>query len=234
MITEKSTEELVELGAKLRVDYLIEQAGYTLGIAAADESALSELLPEEYLNEVSELRDELSAARSDKALTAEEAKDATHRQNVSAAEAKVWRRKAMRRASRAMRIGHPMPDGLLRLGRVRTVPALAGQLEEMTGLLQEYLTKMPGKNTQQLLDEGKALADALRTADATQELKRLKELPEKFRVFYERKGQLYIGLKVINDAGCELHADDPKAAGMYNLAILHRRGSKKRPPSSDL
>jgi hypothetical protein len=36
MITEVSQDELVVLGSRNRADYLVEQAGYTLGLAALD------------------------------------------------------------------------------------------------------------------------------------------------------------------------------------------------------
>ncbi|MDI7270101.1 MAG: hypothetical protein QME96_19100, partial [Myxococcota bacterium] len=83
-----------------------------------------------------------------------------------------------------------------------------------------------GKNAQALLDEGVRLQAALATADAAQEVKRLSTLPAKVRDYYAAKGRLYVGLKVINDAGHELHASDADAAGRYNLKILYRRGTK--------
>jgi hypothetical protein len=43
--------EVIELGQRFRADYLAEQAGYTLGIAAPEGEALSDLLPDEFLNE---------------------------------------------------------------------------------------------------------------------------------------------------------------------------------------
>ncbi len=67
----------------------------------------------------------------------------------------------------------------------------------------------------------------------SQEVKRLSTLPAKVRDYYAAKGRLYVGLKVINDAGHELHASDADAAGRYNLKILHRRGTKAGDKPSD-
>jgi len=43
----------------------------------------------------------------------------------------------------------------------------------------------------------------------------------------EQKGTLYTALKVVNDAGHELYADNATAAARYNLSILQRRAGKK-------
>lgn len=45
MITELSREELIVTGRPLRADYLAEQAGYTLGVAALDGKGVEALLP---------------------------------------------------------------------------------------------------------------------------------------------------------------------------------------------
>jgi hypothetical protein len=45
MITTMPKKELIELGERFRAQYLVERAGYTLGIAAAEGEAMSDLLP---------------------------------------------------------------------------------------------------------------------------------------------------------------------------------------------
>jgi hypothetical protein len=42
--------------------------------------------------------------------------------------------------------------------------------------------------------------------------------------FYARKAELYIGLKIINDAGHELYAHDAASSSRFNLSLLYRRG----------
>ena len=230
MITELGRDELIALGARNRADYLVEQSGYTLGLAAGDGAALADLLEPGYLKEVAEAQAAVNAARQDKALMAAESKDSTTAQNDAVKAAKVWRRKASRRAQRAQKMGRPMPDGLLTISSARSVPALSAQVVEMVKLFEANLAAMPGKGAGKLLEEGQALAQALPSADAAQEVKRLKELPETVKRFYEQKGLLYIGLKVINDAGHELHAGDAHAASRYSLAILHRHSGNKTKP----
>lgn len=228
MITNVSKEKLVEVGSRFRAMYLVEQAGYTLGIAAKDGQALCDLLPEGFLKEMDGVVGEVKAAMQDKELMKEEAKDATRQQNLASERAKVWRRKVVRRATRAMRLGESIPDGLLAVGRTRKIPELQGQLEVMIKLFEENISKMPGKGADQLLAEGREILDVFRSSDAAQEVKRLKSLPDSVVSFYEKKGLLYTGLKAVNDAGHELWADETEAAGRYNLSILHRNAGKRK------
>ena len=86
-----------------------------------------------------------------------------------------------------------------------------------------------GAGGQELLDEGTKLHDQLAAVDAQQEHSRLAKLPAAVRDFLGAKGMLYIGLKAVNDAAQELHADDPAAAARFNLKILCRTGARRRP-----
>ncbi|HPA26841.1 MAG TPA: hypothetical protein PK747_00970 [Acidobacteriota bacterium] len=228
MITTVSKEKLVEVGSRFRAMYLVEQAGYTLGIAAKDGQALYDLLPEGFPKGMDGIVGEVKAAMQDKELMKEEAKDATRQQNRAAERAKVWRRKVVRRSTRAMRLGETIPDGLLSVGRTRKIPELQGQIEVMIKLFEENISKMPGKGADQLLAEGREILEIFRSSDATQEVKRLKSLPDSVQLFYEKKGLLYMGLKAVNDAGHELWADDSESASRYNLSILHRNAGKRK------
>ena len=232
MITTLPQDELLELGARHRADYLVEQAGYTLGLAARDGAPLAALLPKSFLAGMKEAQVKLSAALKDKALTAEESKNATGAQNQAFARGKVWRRKAMYRSRRAARMGTKMPEELTRPADVRSVPALAGQLDRMVKLLESEKASLSA-DTAALVKAGQEIAQALKTADAAQELKRLKELPDAVKGFYLQKGTLYVGLKVINDAGRELHAENPQEASVYNLDILLKRGRNHRKEGGD-
>ncbi|MHC1685974.1 MAG: hypothetical protein AB6733_24090 [Clostridiaceae bacterium] len=222
MITEIKAEQLIEMGQHLRTDYLVEQGGYTLGIAAKDGAGLAALLPAKYIAEVRTALETVSAAMKDKALMAAEAKSATISQNTALAGAKIWRKKAMHRSRRAVRMGKDMPNELVRISAARTVPKIIGQLDSMIKLLESNKAAL-GADTAALIKQGQDIAKALKEADANQEVKKLKDLPEAVRTFYLNKGMLYIGLKVINDAGRELYADKPEAGAVYNLSILHRR-----------
>ena len=219
---------LIQHGRKLLTDFLLEQAGYTFGIAAAEGKTFREMFPEAFLEESRSVYDQVVAACKDKALMAEAAKDATSDQDAAAKRAKVWRRKAVGRAKRATRFGRQMPNGLLRIGIENTLAGLTGQINEMVALFEENLSAMPGTNAQALLDEGKAIASLLSTADADQDVKRRRDLPQALQNFYELKGKLYLAIKAVNDAGHELYADDANAAGLFNLHILYRRGTRGR------
>ncbi len=131
----------------------------------------------------------------------------------------MWRRKVASRGRAMQRLGRKIPDTLVTITASRTVAPVLNQIGKMTAALRKNLARM-GKKPQALLDEGVRLHAALSTADADQEVKRLSTLPAKVRDYYAAKGTLYVGLKVINDAGHELHAGDADAAGRYNLKIL--------------
>ncbi len=229
MITEMTTEELVVLGARHRADYLIEQAGYTLGLAAADGEALEALLPEGYIAEVNGALNAVNLARQDKALMAVESKDATSAHVQGYRNAKVWRRKVASRALRARRMGKDVPDELIRIEQTSSGPALIGQVNEKVKLLEATRDAMPGAGVDDLIAEGNSLRDAMQSADAQHETARLAALPDAVRRFYVQKGLLYVGLKVIHDAARELHAADHAAAARYNLGILHRHAAPRKP-----
>ncbi|AKF04527.1 hypothetical protein [Sandaracinus amylolyticus] len=86
MITTLSRGELVAQGAALRSSYLVQQAGYTLGIAALDEAGIAAILGDRSL-----LEDVATAktARADRSLVAEEAKARTVGQSEHVRDAKA-------------------------------------------------------------------------------------------------------------------------------------------------
>ena len=231
MITELPRQELVAMGARLRLAYLIEQAGYTLGLASCDGEPLAGLLPPGFLDEARLVLDQLSSARGDRVLIEAEAKDARRVHVQAFAEAKVWRRTVTRRATLARRLGKTLPDGLVKISSVHTPQALAVQVLNMVDLAEANLGQLTGTGWQELIAQGRALASALQSADATQELKRYSQLPTAVANFYEQKGILYVGLKAINDAGQALHAGNTARSSQYNLAILYRRGAPR--PAED-
>lgn len=228
MITEKSPEELSVIGAQLRAGNLVQQAGYTLGLAAEEEEDIEAVLEDPMLVEnVSTALERVKSSIQDRELMEQESRELTKRQNEAVTAVKVWRRKVVARSKRAMRRGKDIPQELLVIGSARSVPALLAQLTVMLALFEAHLSDLGGPRAQALLEEGKALHAELGGADADQEVARLALLPQKVRDFYAAKGLLYLGIKLINDAGHELHADSPKEAAKYNMKILHRRRRKK-------
>ena len=227
MITGLSQDALVEMGAGLRAGYLSEQAGYTMGLAAADGQPLADLLPEGFLKEVAAEQAAVTAALQDRLLMEDEADGAGNAHREAYRAAKVWRRKVIARATSAMRAGKPMPDALLHATRAQAGPPLHQQVIAMTREFEANMALMDGNGREALLAEGKALCDAMGAAEANHEVKRLKALPESVRAFRMQKGLLYTGLKRIHDAATELHASDAAAAARYNLGILHRHAPKR-------
>lgn len=221
MITQKPESELVAIGAGLRTAYLVQQAGYTLGVAAEDEEAIEAIIEDpQFLEDVSAERATVAAAIKDRGLMEQEAIQLTADQNGLLRRAKVWRRKVVKRARRAERRGHDVPDVLLSVGRANSVPTVTAQ---MTIILASFEAHLPTLGGPELLAEGTTLLTDLSRVDAEQEVARLATLSAKVRALYISKAKLYLGLKIINDAGQELHADTPDRASQYNLKILHRR-----------
>ena len=228
MITEIGQTELTALGVRYRASYLMEQTGYTFGLAALEGAPLTAILSQGFIIGAKTVAEEVAAGLRDKNLLTAEAKDATNDQNAALQQAKVWRRRVAMRAMSARRLGKTLPDELCRITQVKHVPAMVVQMETMTKLLEANAKLLAGADIARLLAEGKAQLAALKTADADQELKRMKALPDAVQKFYAAKGTLYLCLKAINDAGQSLHADKPELAHRYNLSILHRHAGQKK------
>lgn len=106
MITRLSNSALGEMGGRMRAAYLMEQAGYTQGVAALDGEALESLLPDGFLREVAEAMDRIQAALQENILLADEAKEA----KVETARAEAEKAKAEIFAARAGRTGKADPQ----------------------------------------------------------------------------------------------------------------------------
>ena len=186
MITTLSANDLAKTGQRYRASYLVQQAGYTLGIAAVEGAALAALLPANFLDQVTQARNDVDQARQDKTNAAAESKHATTAQNAQLRAAKVWRRKAVKRAQRAERQGVKVADELTQIGNAQTVPAVLDQISKTLGLLTKHAAELDatGPATQPLIDEGQQIYSVLQQADAEQERVRAADLPASVSAFY--------------------------------------------------
>lgn len=231
MLTRLDEETLLRYGARYRTGYLLEQARYTCALASSETGGL--LLPDGYLARVEEAILRVEAMRDDREAISVASKMATSKQNAAFEEAKLWRRKVASRTQRAARMGVRLPSELLVIRRATTVPAILEYVGLTLRLLRANaeLLRSVG-DVKPFIEEGQKIHDLLASADATQEMKRLAELPAAVRCLWRSKGELYVALKVINDAGRELHQSDPERASRYHLRILHRRGAKYGEPDT--
>lgn len=234
MISLLSLPELVAIGLRLSGGYLVRQAGYTLGIAAAEGPELEKLLRPGFLAEVANAGDAVAKAMQDRAIAAADAKLSTDAQNEGIRELKVWRRKVAKHTRRALLSGAKIPEELTNLGRAQAVARILAEANKTLGLLTEHAatieTMCPG--TQSLIEEGHRIYDIAGKADSAQEQSRTADLPASVAEFSAKKGDLYLGLKIINEAGLQLHAHDPQNASKYNLSILyHNTRSSTTPPT---
>lgn len=239
-ITTQQKTELAGLGMRLRVQHLLQQAGYTLSIAATDGDLLKAILAPGFLELVKKVRDELAVASEDKTIVAAEAKLATSTQNMLVHEAREWTRRAIRRSRSATHAGAEIPDDLIKSADSHRVVEVLAHMDKLITLMSEHAAKMDavGAPTQPLIDAGRKVRDELSAADVTQAQTRTANLPAALYDFYAKKGELYLGLKMINEAGHELHAGDPQLASRYNFSVLYRKhatgnGKTEPPPGTN-
>ena len=232
MITTVSREELARIGAGYRAAYLVQQAGYTLGVAAAEEEAIEAIVEDPQLVEdVTAARAQVESATKDRDLMAAESKALTGGQRAKLHEAKVWRRQVAKRASRVRRQGQvSVPVSLATIGAFGGVPEALTNVNTTIGLMEANLALLGGESARALMETGRRLYTELGSADASQEQARLAGLPVKVQDFYAAKGLLYLGIKVLNDAGQELHAGSAEHAAKYNMKILYRSGARPKKP----
>ena len=223
-VTSSPDTDLIQTGQRLRTGYLLQQASVTIGMAKTEGPAMENILPPGHIPKVVSLRDGVAAAGDSKTIVTADAKLATGTQHTATRAVKSWGRKGTSRSSAAIRAGVKLPDEMTHAITGSIVPEVLAQGRQLLTLLGEHAPAMDavGAPTQPLIDEGRAVCDALETADSAQELSRASALPVALADFYIKKAQLYTGLQIINDAGHELYAHDPQASGRFNLSILYR------------
>jgi hypothetical protein len=224
-ITSLPDTELVAMGARLRAPYLLQQANYAIELARSEGERLAKVTAPGLVDKVAKVRDKVTQAFEDKTVKAAESKLATEAEGSAMRSLKEWGRRAVARSSAAVRAGALISEAMRQAPSARTVPAWVAQAQRMLSLLGEHAPAMDkvGAPTQSLVDEGRRLLDALIAADGNQELTRASEMPAAVSTFYARKAELYLGLKMLNDAGHELHAHDPQSSSRFNLSLLYRR-----------
>lgn len=229
MITNLPEEELVQIGSRHRAQYLLQQADYTVGLAKG-ETGLKDFVSREKMEEIIQTVKSVQKALTDKELAKAESKDATLQQTQAIREAKVWRRKLAKIARNATLTNRDIPDQLIQVGRGGdSVPGLINALSTQTELARRQEKPLAEYGlTQFFLEQGGKILERLRGMDQTQELARLKNLPEKTREFYKQKGLLYSGLKLLNGAGQALFAADLNRAAKFNLNVLYRNIGRGR------
>jgi hypothetical protein len=211
---------------------LVQQAGYTLGVAALEGTALAGKLPANFLDRAAILRNDVDKALQDKTVLAAEARQATTTQNQHQRDATVWVRGGGKRCQNAMQLGAALPPEMGKVSCPQAVPAVLEQMSKTLALLTENVAAMDaiGAPTQPLIDEGQMIFKSLQDADSTQERLRAADMPAAVTAFCLKKAELYDALKIINNAGHELYAHNLAEAGKFNMSILHRRGPQAAAP----
>lgn len=229
MITNVPQEEVIRYGARFRGTYLLEQTGYTLGMARLSEQAFTPDLGADFLAEMERTKDAVSVGLRSKEIAEEESRLATVAQNESVRVGKIWRRRVAAFGRFLALRGIETPTELREVGAsTNSVPELRKQMEVKLGKLAALtLTGQPATRRDTLARDGGRFLEQLAGADTTQELK-IQKLPPATRDFYRNKGTLFLGLKQINSIARMLFADDPVKAAQFNLSILYRNVSGKK------
>jgi hypothetical protein len=224
-ITSLPHAELVAMGVALRAASLLQQASFSIEQARAEGEPLAKKMAPGFVDKVAAARAAVAQAFEDKTVRTAEAKLATGTQNMAMRDLKLWSRGTVARAKAAIRMGALIPDEIANPVNARALPAAIAQAQRLLGLLSQHAQVMDavGAPTQPLIEEGRKLLDALIAADSAQELARSSSLPTVLADFYAKKAELYLGLKIINDAGHELYAHDPQQSSRFNLSLLYRR-----------
>lgn len=208
---------LANLGSRLRAEYLVQQAQYTLEVAQADGPELWALLPAEHERTLRGLMQVVEARRRERTVLAEESRLATRAQNEWIAQGKVWRRKVVSRAKLGTRLGKKLPGKLLRIGRADTVQPLLSQMSDMVNLLEQYAADIPG-GVRELVEEGRHIVQQLSSVDAKQEAKRLAELPQAVRAYHAEKARLYLASRPSTTPG----VSSTRRTARWQLATISR------------
>lgn len=235
MITNQSAAELVAIGMGQQAAHLVQQAGCTLTLAAEEGPGMAALLPAGFLDEMAQLRDEVVQAMQDASLLADEGRELARSPHAIVRQIKEWHRRVASRCLRAILAGIRVPEVLIELGHPRTVAAVLEGLHETIALLNEYADELAalGPPIVPMIDEGRTLYSALEHTDIVHEQTRYLPASSAAADFAAKKGKLYLGLKIINEAGHELCAGNPETSSRYNLSLLYRRQGEDlgRPPA---
>ena len=132
MATQSDTARDVATGMRFRGKYLVQQAGYTIGLGALAGTALAGKMPPNFLERTAVLRSEVEKSLEDKTVRTAESRQATDAQNQCRHDAKIRIRQAGRRCLSAMQLGVDLPP---ELGTLSSPPTVPGMLDQMSKTL---------------------------------------------------------------------------------------------------
>ncbi|MBI4613043.1 MAG: hypothetical protein HY720_05480 [Planctomycetes bacterium] len=230
ILSDVDERDLIERGSRVRGGNLLEQAGATFEVARLHRDSIEKILPPGTIEEGEAARSVVENGIKRRENVAEESKDAKRLQDTTLKFAREWARRVVALVRMALAAGVLVPEVLTKVGpswkRVSTsLEAFARNL----GLLKENaetLKRFP--LYEQVVSEGESIATRLASVDATQEAKRIAELPEAVRRYYVAKGRLLAILRIVMEAGRAAFAGNRAMAKRFSLTILYRRGRKAK------
>jgi hypothetical protein len=229
----KTREDVVVMGARFRAGYLIEQFGYTMGLAQLDGDTIARHMPAGFMDRFQGHADAVSAARQNRTLLAAESKDSTQSVTDAVRLAKEWRRKVTAMGKKSAAFDNDVPDILTVMSKAKTVPEVIAQMEAMVKMLAARKDNLVCAELGDYIAEGESIVRTLKTADANQEVTHSKHLTDAVAEFYYQKGMLFQALKAVNEAGHELHYKHPVDSAKYNMSILYRHVGRKKHAKED-
>lgn len=221
-------KDLAGVGLRLNGGRLLEQAGYTLGLARDEAQELAPFgVTKERLAGWETVRTQVQTAWNDRSISADESVALTDSQNRLVRDAKRWLRKVIQISGNAFAEEPTIYDEFTKIPRPQqSLPKLLEAMSRLTELCGKYSTRLAEWGGRALAKEGADLVAQIQKTDAGQERK-LQDLPKKTEEFHVQKGRLFLAIKQINRAGKTAHLDDNAAAARYNLDILYRSAGRR-------
>jgi hypothetical protein len=226
MFTTQSRDVLIDLGARFSWSLLDVQAGYTLPLARGDAAVAKKAGA--VLDEVEAARASVRAAMGDREVAAADGVSATGAVAGVLRDAKVWLRTLKSNAGMAAIAGASFPADLARMGvDGKGAAEVLDVLGARVALARAHQAALAAYGVDQaFLEAGDEVVTRLQGVVGAQNQKRHDALPDKVREFYAEKGLLYLGLKMINEAGHAVYAGDLPKAARYNLGLLYAKRAK--------
>ncbi len=228
-LTQRSSESLVKMSAHLRVSPLIAQAHAALG-RVADDQQVAEQLGQPFIDGMKAAVDTLETMASARQMSSALSKMAKAHQERTLVSAKEWHRAFVKLASRAVLRGLEVPHEVIECRCDRSPSTVAADIDRLIDLGTKFQQALsPLGVTPEFLRKGQDRVDALRNADARQELLHRDARANAVRMMREQAALVLILVKEVNAAAHAVYASDRAKRKPYTLEIL-RRGA---PPKGD-
>ncbi len=219
-LTNVRPEVLQKLGRRLQVPSLVRQARYTIGLASGD-APVAQRVGAAFLAELESAVERLVNDHTDRAMSAVRATFARQRVAEAVRQALDWRREYTQLVKVALLRDLHVPHDAAMSGRSRVPRMLASELQKFVRLGRRWFRALSTIGmTRDLLRQGAALAEAIRSADTEQQLARRARQSEAVQSMWESAARVFLAVRQVNAYGHAAHVHDRGAMDGYILKLL--------------